>query len=80
MQGRCVPFEVYRTRRISFCMAMKYAPWIALAYAVIEREDQAEEIMSCLRELRLGSRRRMGFRRTIHRKTLIAHSICHLNR
>ena len=73
MQGTCVPFGVYRTHSISFRIAWKYAPWVALAYAVIDREDQAEEIMSCMRELRLGDRRRMGFRRTIPRKALLAH-------
>ena len=35
-------------------MARKYAPWIALAYAIIGREDQAEEIMSCMRRARMG--------------------------
>jgi hypothetical protein len=74
MQGTCVPFGVYRARRIPFYMAWKYAPWVALAYAVIDREDQAEEIMSCMRELRLGDRRRMGFRRTCPHKALLAHS------
>jgi hypothetical protein len=55
-------------------MAWKYAPWVALAYAVIDREDQAEEIMSSMRELRVGNRRRMGFRSTVSRKSLLAHS------
>ncbi len=30
-------------------MAREYAPWIALAYAIIGREDQAEEIMGDVR-------------------------------
>ena len=36
-------------RAASFRMAREYAPWIALAYAIIGREDQAEEIMGCVR-------------------------------
>jgi hypothetical protein len=58
--GVLVPFGVDPVRATSFRMARKYAPWIALAYAIIGREDQAEEIMGCMRAVRAGRARRMG--------------------
>jgi hypothetical protein len=61
-RGRLVPFGVYPVRAASFRMARKYAPWIALAYAIIGREDQAEEIMSCMRAAHVGHALRYGSR------------------
>jgi hypothetical protein len=61
--GRLVPFGVYPVRAASFRMARKYAPWIALAYAIIGREDQAEEIMSCMRRAGAGRGLRYGPRK-----------------
>jgi hypothetical protein len=61
--GRLVPFGVYPVRAASFRMARKYAGWIALAYAIIGREDQADEIMSCMRAAHAGRALRYGPRK-----------------
>jgi len=61
--GVCVPFGVYPGRLPSLRMARKYAPWVALAYAILGRPDQAEEIMTRMREVRLRSKTHMGPRR-----------------
>ena len=60
MKGRTVPYGVYGDHVGSLGQAMFYAPWVALAYAVLGRVDQAEDIMSCMRELRTGSGKRSG--------------------
>jgi hypothetical protein len=60
MQGICVPHGCYRTHLISTAQAMEFAPWIALAYACIGREDQAEEIMNAMRLIRVRKPGRIG--------------------
>ena len=64
MTGTCIPFGVYPNRRISLRMARKYAPWIALAYAVLDRADLAEEILTHLHELRMKNKHHIGPRPT----------------
>ena len=62
MQGKCVPFGVYRARRISFRTARHYAGCIGLAYTVIGREDQAQEILTRLREVETKCKHCVGRR------------------
>jgi hypothetical protein len=60
MIGTCVPQGVYPGRASAFGMAREYAPWVALAYAIVGREDQAEEIMTRMREVWLTGKHRTG--------------------
>lgn len=61
MKGICIPYGCYPNHPLTVAHAKEYAGWIALAYAITGDTGQAEEILTCLRELSHGRRHRVGF-------------------